>query len=187
ALGKLAMLDGDPGLGKSLVALDLCARLSTGRPLPDGTPSPGPANAIILNGEDSAADTIVPRLQALGADLGRVFVLEPEDDDPHELLRLPSGTGQLERALGETDARLVVIDPVMAFLDPSVLIASDQSVRRALLPLTRLAGRHDCAVKMVRHLNKRGTRQSLYRGGGSIGFLGACRSGWLIARHPHEA
>src|SRR5262245_24706655 len=71
AFGKLAMLDGDPGLGKSLLALDLCARLSTGRPLPDGTPCPGPVSSIIVNGEDGAEDTIRPRLQALGADPAR--------------------------------------------------------------------------------------------------------------------
>src|SRR5437868_10099227 len=74
ALGKLAILDGDPGLGKSLVALDLCARLSTGRPFPDGSLGSGPGTALILNGEDSAEDTIRPRLQSLGSDLDRVFV-----------------------------------------------------------------------------------------------------------------
>jgi hypothetical protein len=76
ALGKLAILDDDPGLGKSLVTLDLCARLSTGRPLPDGRPGPGVGNALVLNGEDGADDTIRPRLQALGADLERVFMLD---------------------------------------------------------------------------------------------------------------
>ena len=75
ALGKLAMLDGDPGMSKSLLALDLCARLSTGRPLPDGSPSPGLISSIVVNGEDGAEDTIRPRLQALSADLERVFVL----------------------------------------------------------------------------------------------------------------
>jgi len=74
-LGKLAILDGDPGLGKSLVTLDLCARVSTGRCFPDGTPGIGPANVIVLNAEDANADTIAPRLRALGADLARVFVL----------------------------------------------------------------------------------------------------------------
>ena len=67
ALGKLAILDGDPGLGKSLLALDLCARLSVGRPWPDGTPSPGPAACLVLNGEDGEDDTVLPRLQALAA------------------------------------------------------------------------------------------------------------------------
>src|SRR5690242_6575569 len=68
ALGKLAILDGDPGLGKSLVSLDLCARLSTGRPFPDGGCGPEVSGAIVLNGEDGEEDTIRPRLQALGAD-----------------------------------------------------------------------------------------------------------------------
>jgi hypothetical protein len=71
ALGKLAILDGDPSLGKSLVALDLCARLSTGRPLPDGSAGPGPACAVVFNAEDDSDDTIAPRLRALGADLER--------------------------------------------------------------------------------------------------------------------
>src|SRR5438477_12129013 len=76
ALGKLAMLDGDPGVGKSLVTLDLCARLSTGQPFPDGSSGPGPCNSLVLDAEDDGEDTVRPRLQALGADLDRVFVLD---------------------------------------------------------------------------------------------------------------
>src|SRR5438552_11799889 len=79
ALGKLAMLDGDPGLGKSLLALNLCARLNSGRPLPGETNAAPPANVLVFNAEDSPTDTIRPRLTALGADLQRVFVLQPED------------------------------------------------------------------------------------------------------------
>src|SRR5438034_7435993 len=75
-LGKLAILDGDPGVGKSLVTLDLCARLSTGQPFPDGSLGPGPSSSIVLDGEDNGDDTVRPRLQALGADLERVFVLD---------------------------------------------------------------------------------------------------------------
>src|SRR2546423_7327216 len=74
ALGKLALLDGDPGLGKSFVTLDLCARLSTGRPFPDGSPGPGVGSALVLNAEDGAATTIYARLQALGANLEHIFV-----------------------------------------------------------------------------------------------------------------
>src|SRR5215469_2047518 len=80
-LGKLLILDGDPDLGKSLISLDLCARLSTGRPFPDGQAGLGPANALVLSAEDTAADTIVPRLHRLGADLQRVFVWQRERDD----------------------------------------------------------------------------------------------------------
>src|SRR5262245_8087084 len=72
ARGKLAVLEGDPGLGKSLVALDLCARLSRGLPFPDGAPSPGPCNCLVLSAEDGAADTVRARLAGLGADLERV-------------------------------------------------------------------------------------------------------------------
>jgi hypothetical protein len=186
AYGKLAMLDGDPGLGKSQIALSLCACLTAGRPFPDASPAPPPANAIILNGEDGAEDTLLARLDALGADLGRVFLPRPEDTAAAEPLRLPSELGSLEQALIETHARLVVIDPVMAFLDPGVLSASDQSVRRLLYPLAMLAARHGCAVLLIRHLNKTLGKQPLYRGGGSIGFVGACRSAWLVAPDPDD-
>src|SRR4051794_38446331 len=128
ALGKLAMLDGDPGLGKSLLTLDLCARLSTGRPFPDGAPGPGIGPAIILNAEDSEEDTLRPRLQALRADLNRVFILHPEEG-PGQLLRLPCQTELLDDALQRTQARLVVLDPIVAFLDPSVCCNSDQGIR----------------------------------------------------------
>src|SRR5436190_2821831 len=73
ALGKLALLEGDPGLGKSLVALDLCARLSRGLGFPDGSPGPGPCGSLVLSGEDGEADTVRSRLVGLGADLGRIF------------------------------------------------------------------------------------------------------------------
>jgi hypothetical protein len=94
--------------------------------------------------------------------------------------------GVLEGVVAETGARLVVIDPVMAFLDRSVCISSDPVVRDALAPLAELAERHGCVVLLVRHLNKRGGGRSIYRGGGSIGLVGACRSAWLIAADPRE-
>jgi hypothetical protein len=153
-LGKLVIMDGDPDLGKSLLALDLCARLSTGRPFPDGRPGPGTGNALVLSAEDTAADTIVPRLQRLGADIRR------------------------------TDARLAVIDPIMAFLDDSVVCASDQSVRRVMSPLMQLADKHRCALLMHRHLNKQGGSRAVYRGLGSIAFVAACRFAMLVARDP---
>jgi hypothetical protein len=186
ALGKLAILDGDPGLGKSLVTLDLCARLSTGRAFPDGAagPGPGPGGAIVLNGEDGDEDTIRPRLQALGADLGRVFIPCRHGDE--ESLCFPTHVKVLEEALRRTAARLVVIDPLPAFLDSRVNTNNDFSVRWALAPLLRLAQRYACVVLMVRHLNKLLHARAAYRGAGSVGFLAACRSGWLIARDPEQ-
>jgi hypothetical protein len=184
ALGKLALLDGDPGLGKSLVALDLCARLSTGRPPPGCDMAISPANAIVLNGEDSAADTIRPRLETLGADLDRVFIMHSSSEAA--AVRFPGAAQSLRAAVCKTRARLIVIDPVMAFLGEGVNAASDMSVRQALQPLMRLAADEHCVILMVRHLNKAGGFHSVYRGGGSIGFVGICRSAWLIAREPYR-
>src|SRR5262249_61363758 len=96
----------------------------------------------------------------------------------------PGPTDMLGGAVARTGARLVVVDPVVAFLESCASGNSDQAVRRALLPLARLAERHACVVLMHRHLNKTGGGRSLYRGLGSIGFLGACRSGWLVGRGP---
>jgi hypothetical protein len=182
AVRKLSILDGDPGLGKSLVTLDVCARLSTGQPFPDGSPSPGPANSVVLASEDEGEDTIRPRLAALGADLDRVYV--PRAEDLSIPLRLPSQTDGLAAEVARVGARLVVIDPIMAFFEPRVQINNDQSVRWALYPLAQLARKYECAIWLVRHLSKRGSARAVYRGGGSIGLSGACRSVWLIAPEP---
>jgi hypothetical protein len=185
ALGKLALLDGDPGLGKSLVALDWCARLSRGQPFPDGGQGVGPGCAIVLNGEDGGEDTVKPRLAALDADLDRVFILRPRKETGQALV-FPTGLNQLARAVQKVSARLVVIDPIMAFLDTSIASSSDQSIRRALLPLARLAQSRRCVVLLIRHLNKSARASALYRGGGSIGLIGACRSACLVAPDPTD-
>lgn len=183
-LGKLVILDGDPDLGKSLISLDLCARLSTGRRFPDGRPSPGPANALVLSAEDAPSDTIVPRLRRLGAELGRVFVWQRGQEGEDWPWRFPAHAGRLDEALARSDARLAVIDPIMAFLDNSVLSVSDQSVRRALAPLIALADKHRCTLLMQRHLNKQGGHRAVYRGLGSIAFVAACRFALLVGRDP---
>jgi hypothetical protein len=97
---------------------------------------------------------------------------------------LPGQTSLLQGALVRTQARLVVLDPIVAFLDASVCVSNDRGVRRALGPLAQLAETHQCVMLLLRHLTKRAGAQALYRGSGSIGFLGACRSGWLLARDP---
>jgi len=184
ALGKLAIFEGDPGRGKSLVTLDLCARVTTGRPMPDGTGAAEPASAIVIQGEDFADDTIAPRLKSLGADLARVFIFGSDHLRKTGPFQLPAQIAVLDQALAANKPRLLVIDPIMAFLDRTVLAASDQSIRRALSPLADLADQHHCAMVLVRHLNKNVSYRSLYRGGGSIGFNAACRSSWLFAEDP---
>src|SRR5262249_49005098 len=152
--GKLVILDGNPDLGKSLLALDWCARLSTGRPFPDSSLTAKPSNALVLSAEDAAQDTIVPRLKRLGADMSRVFVWQNDSENEEWPWRFPRDVGRLDAALSQTGARLAVLDPLMAFLDESVMYTSDQSVRRALGPLIQLAQKHQCALLMHRHLRK---------------------------------
>lgn len=184
AFGKPALFDGDPERGKSLVATDLCARLSTGRPWPDGSPSPGPAGSVYVCTEDGAEDTLVPRLLAAGGDPARVSLWTRGGGT--ERFGLPSGTDLLEQALARTGARLVVIDPLADFLDPNVIVASDVAVRRALDPLAGLAERRRVAVLLIRHLTKQDGGRALYRGLNSIGFSGLCRTVWLAGPDPAD-
>ncbi len=185
--GKLAIFDGDPGLGKSLVTLDLCARVSTGRPFPDGGPAPEPANVLIFHGEDTSEDVVNPRLESLGADRSRIFHVHRHNDLGPEPLCFPAHLHLLEQALQRVRPALVVFDPIMAFLDRTVSTGDDPSVRRVLAPLAYLAEKYDCVIILVRHLNKNAGKRSLYRGAGSIAFLALCRSAWLFARDPRNA
>jgi len=107
--------------------------------MPDGSPGIGAGNSLILQAEDAVDDTVLPRLVALGGDLEHIFPWSPYDGRRHgRSASLPISTCS-KQAVVRTDARLVVIDPVMAFLDQSIMVNSDQSVRRALAPLARLA------------------------------------------------
>src|SRR5262249_20581869 len=122
-----------------------------------------------------------PRLRALGANLGRVFLPDGGDGGPASLLSLPAHTAALEEVVERAGARLVVIDPVTHFLGREVNVASDPSIRRALAPLAAPGPGHACAVLLVRHLKKAEGRRALYRGLCSIGLAGVCRSAWLVA------
>jgi hypothetical protein len=175
--GFLSLLEGDPGLGKSLIALDLCARLSRGLAWPDGSPALEPARCVILDREDDADIIIRPRLQALGADLDNIFVPAGWDRDIH----LPDDLGPLAEELARLKPRLLVLDPVASFLGPGVNPTSDLSVRRALAPLQELAERYAIAVLLLWHLNKTAGLNPLYRGLQSIAFVAVCRTAWLAA------
>jgi hypothetical protein len=186
--GKLTVLDGDPGLGKSTVTLDLAARLSTGSPMPDGERLEGSSGVLILTAEDGIADTVRPCLDAAGADPARVHVYRAEGDDDGSvrLPEIPRDLDAIERVVAREAVALVVVDPLMAFLSGRVDSARDQDVRRALFMLSEIASRTDAAFVVVRHLNKSGGSNALYRGGGSIGIIGAARAGLLVARDPAD-
>jgi hypothetical protein len=117
---------------------------------------PAPSSVIILSAEDAIADTVLPRLLRFGADMSRIFTLGSEGLPALGDVSLAAHLGSLEHALAKSHARLVIIDPLMAFLDRSIATASDSSVRSVLTPVARLAQDHSCAILMVRHLSKKG-------------------------------
>jgi hypothetical protein len=182
ARGKLAILDGDPEMGKSLLTIDLMARLSRGGTLPDGAPIPRPCTSILLSAEDNANDTVRPRAEAAGADLTRIVVPNFGERIP----RLPVDIPALEELIRACDAEFLVIDPLMAFLPPTVAASIDQCVRQVLSPLAVLAGRTGCAILLVRHLVKKQQARALVRGQGSIGIIAAVRTGLFVAPHPDD-
>jgi RecA-family ATPase len=188
-LGKLTLLDGDPGDGKSTLTLDIAARVTTGSPMPDGSDGIH-GRVILLSAEDGIADTIRPRLDAAGADTAQIAVLdEIVTTDEHgrrerRPVELPLDLDHIERAAHAQGVKLVVVDPLMAFL-AGVDSHNDQSVWRALHPMSRLADATGAAVLVVRHLNK-GSGKALYRGGGSIGIAGAARAVHLVAPDPDD-
>jgi hypothetical protein len=174
-LGMLTLLVGDPGLGKSILTCSLAAQVSRAG-----------ADALLVSAEDSHGATVRPRLEAAGADLDRVHALEVRRDGVEDGLALPDDAAELEELVRAKSIRLVVVDPLMAHLPERVNSWRDQSVRRALAPLHRLAAAHGCAVVVVAHLNKSNGRDALHRTGGSIGIPAAVRSALLLARDPED-
>lgn len=186
AAGKLTILDGDPGLGKSTIALDWAARVSVGGGILGGDPRP-PRGVILISDEDDLGDTTVPRLEAAGADLTRVTQLHVVDEEGNESIpEFPRHGDLLEAAADEIDAGLIVIDPIVTYLGADINSHRDADVRRALAPVILVAQRRRASVLILRHLNKSGGGSAIYRGGGSIGFAGVARLGMLVAKDPED-
>lgn len=180
--GKLCVQDGDPGKGKSTILLDLTARITTGAPMPDGSPGlRGGGDVLLLMAEDGREDTIIPRLIAAGADRRRVHALEPSE------VQIPRDVQLLEDALHDTGAVAVLFDPLNYYLgDATVSTNSDKHVRVAMTPLVEMAQRTGTLVVGNRHLNKGTGGPAIYRGMGSIGIGGLARSVWCVADEPGE-
>ena len=185
--GKVTVLDGDPGVGKSTLTLTIAAKVSTGSPFPDGA-CPELGAVILLSAEDDIGDTIRPRLEVAGADLERCWVLPDvrPDGEPPRPPELPADLNLLEDLVKARAAALVVVDPIAAFLSGTVDMHRDQDIRRVLAGMAYTAARTGAAVVIVRHMNKSGGSNPLYRGGGSIGIVGAARAGLLAAPDPDD-
>jgi hypothetical protein len=207
--GRITVLDGDPGLGKSALLLDLAARLTTGRPMPDDpappepvegpepvqgplVPSPSttrlpPSTVLVLSAEDGLADTIRPRLEAAGADLSRVVTIPflPTGYGQY-MIQLPGDTAALTRLAIHSGAVLLVVDPFIAFLNTKININDDHRLRSRLAPLVLLAERANLAVVLVRHLTKRAARTPLHLGRGAVGLGGLARAALLVGPDPSD-
>lgn len=174
----LTALEGDPGEGKSFVTQAMAAGLSLGQGLPDREVAE-PVNTLLLTAEDHIPTSVRPRLEGMGADLNRIFTF----DDVFSLDE--KGLGDLEQLVTCTSARLVVIDPIVAYLSPDLDINRANEVRAIMAGLAGLAERCDCAVVIVRHLAKGSSNKAIYRGLGSIDFTASCRS-VLLAGHDAD-
>jgi hypothetical protein len=186
--GKLTIVEGDPGTGKSAIVMDLTARVSSGQAMPDGSAGGVAAGVVILSAEDGLADTVRPRLDAAGGDPARVLALTTKYDDNavDQLLSLPEDIPLIAQGIEEVEADLVTIDPLVPYLGSKIDSYRDQDVRRVLAALAALAERTRAAVVAIRHLNKNVGGNALYRGGGSIGIIAAARSGLLVAKDPED-
>jgi hypothetical protein len=197
AIGKLTLIAGDPGVGKSLLAVDLAARVSCGGPFPGSCDLSLPAGAVLVGEEDGLGDTVRPRLEAAGAQLANVKAVRetqrwypvrdvPDDEiasligfnEPVDLRQHP---GVLTKAIDATpNCRLVVIDPLSACLS----IGSQSDARRAIANLAEVAARRQVALVAVTHFTKSAGDPLIYRPLGGLGPLAVARSAWAIIREP---
>lgn len=191
ARGALTIIDGDPGLGKSTLALDIAARVSQGDDMPDESSIKAKGGVVILTAEDGLATVVRPRLELAGADLTRIVALtgvrRRDRDTGQWFLAHPTlqDLKALRQATEKVEAKLVIVDPLMSYLISDA--HKDQKVRQELAPLVQLAEEEQTAVVTIRHFKKdRKETSGVYRGGGSIGIIGAARSGFLVSKDPSD-
>ena len=188
--GKVTIVQGDPGEGKTTMVLQIIAKLTKGEAvLPSGSDEPAleektmdlePVNVIYQTAEDGLGDTIKPRLLSAGADCSRVMVI---DDNDQALTMMDA---RLEEAIIQTKARLVVLDPIQGFLGTDVDMHRANEIRPLMKRVAVLAEKYHCAIILIGHMNKNSNGKSSYRGLGSIDFQAAARSVLLVGRIKNE-
>ena len=177
--GKLSVLQGNPGEGKTYFAMHLAAACTNGKLLPN-MERMEPFNVIYQTAEDGLGDTVKPRLIEAGADLNRVLVIDDSD------VQLTLSDERIEKAIVENNARLVIIDPIQAYLGADVDMNRANEVRPIFMRLGQVAQRTGCAILLIGHLNKAAGMQSLQRGLGSIDIAAAVRSVMFIGKLKHN-
>lgn len=178
--GKITIIQGNPGDGKTNLALKIAACLSSGTPLP-GLPELQPQKVIYLSAEDGIKDTIKPRLEECGADFSRMFYINDEGKS------LSLSDKRLGAAIEESGAKLLIIDPLQAFLGSRLDMNKANEVRDKLRPIGDMAEKYKCSIILIGHLNKAQGLNSIYRGIGSMDFTAISRSILLVGRHKDDA
>ena len=178
--GKITILQGDPGCGKTMAVLSLAALLSKGESLPFEEAVREPINILYQTSEDGIADTIKPRLESAGANCTRIKIINEEKraltfDDP-----------RLEQSILQENAQLLILDPLSAYIGPTVSMNQANEVRGAFRSLYAMAQRTKCAVLIVAHMNKMSGISALYRTSGSIDIAGAVRSILTVTRYQRS-
>ena len=184
ALGKLTLLEGDPGMSKTTLAIAIAAAISTGTALPGG-PAITPANVLLATYEDGIADTIRPRLEAAGADLSKIHCIDGVGSG-RDLFTIPEHLPQLLARTQEISARCVIIDPLSAALSGKVDAYKDHDIRRALAPLAKFAEETSAATLSLRHLVKAVGVRAIVAGGGSIAITAAARVVLRVDEDPND-
>ncbi len=188
--GKVTIVQGDPGEGKTTMVLQIIAKLTKGEvvlpsdsdesDLEEKTMALEPVNVIYQTAEDGLGDTIKPRLLSAGADCSRVMVI---DDNDQALTMMDA---RLEEAIIKTNARLVVLDPIQGFLGTAVDMHRANEIRPLMKRVAVLAEKYHCAIILIGHMNKNSNGKSSYRGLGSIDFQAAARSVLIVGRIKDE-
>ena len=177
--GKLSVLQGNPGEGKTYFAMHLAAACTNGKLLPN-MERMEPFNVIYQTAEDGLGDTVKPRLIEAGADLDRVLAIDDSE------VQLTLSDERIEKAIVENNARLIIIDPIQAYLGADVDMNRANEVRPIFMRLGQVAQRTGCAILLIGHLNKAAGMQSLQRGLGSIDIAAAVRSVMFIGKLKHD-
>ena len=178
--GKITIIQGNPGDGKTNLALKIAACVSSGTPLP-GLPKLEQQKVIYLSAEDGVRDTLKPRLEELGADTKNVLFFKEEDK--------PTALSQraIEIALDMSGAKVLIIDPIQAFMGSRTDMNKANEVRETLRPVGELAEKYKCSIILIGHLNKAQGLNSIYRGIGSMDFTAISRSILLVGRHKDDS
>ena len=178
--GKLTIIQGDPGDGKTTLALNIAAKLSKGESLDEEMKISEPINIIYQTAEDGLADTVKPRLELAYADCERILVI----DESSEALSMADE--RLEEAIKLTNAKLLILDSIQAYLGAGTDINRANEARDMTKKLGALAEKHKCAVLLIGHMNKASGTKASYRGIGSIDFFAVARSVLLVGRIEGE-